>query len=406
MPVELERKKCKKCGKTLKISSFYRKRDGEYLDLCKACYTMHMDCFEPETFLWALEECDIPYIPSKWNSVRDKYFDRDPDNINVTAIFGRYLSVMCLNQWKKYGWADTERLQEELNDKYDAQEAAERKQREEELRMQKEAGEISDAQYQTYMSTEAQYEEYQTRPPASTKEAIGADNYYKEEDFLDLDELPDPAAGLTKKDQIWLVMKWGNMYKPDELLSLEKKYNEMIRDFDVSESDTESTLILLCKTYLKMNQAIDANDTESYKKYASVYDSLRKSAKFTAAQKKEQEKDFIDCVGNLVLYCEKTKGKIPRYDTSIDYDVFDKVIKDLKSYNKSLIYEDKSLARQIEDYLKKLDIQQKRKAAEKEAQEKGIRAKDLPITEEERAYQSELLLKQKQDDEKIYRGEI
>ena len=59
----------------------------------------------------------------------------------------------------------------------------------------------------------------------------------------------------------------------------------MIRDFDVSESDTESTLILLCKTYLKMNQAIDPNDTESYKKYASVYDSLRKSAKFTAAQK-------------------------------------------------------------------------------------------------------------------------
>ena len=378
MPVELERKKCKKCGKTLKISSFYRKRDGEYLDLCKACYTMHMDCFEPETFLWALEECDIPYIPSKWNSVRDKYFDRDPDNINVTAIFGRYLSVMCLNQWKKYGWADTERLQEELNDKYDAQEAAERKQSEEELKMQKEAGEISDAQYQTYMSTETQYEEYQTRPPASTEEAIGADNYYKEEDFLDL----------------------------DELLSLEKKYNEMIRDFDVSESDTESTLILLCKTYLKMNQAIDANDTESYKKYASVYDSLRKSAKFTAAQKKEQEKDFIDCVGNLVLYCEKTKGKIPRYDTSIDYDVFDKVIKDLKSYNKSLIYEDKSLARQIEDYLKKLDIQQKRKAAEKEAQEKGIRAKDLPVTDEERAYQSELLSKQRENDEKVYKGEI
>lgn len=49
------------------------------------------------------------------------------------------------------------------------------------------------------MSTETQYEEYQTRPPASTEEAIGADNYYKEEDFLDLDELPDPAAGLTKK---------------------------------------------------------------------------------------------------------------------------------------------------------------------------------------------------------------
>lgn len=29
------------------------------------------------------------------------------------ATFGKYLSKMKLKQWKQYGWADTERLQEE-----------------------------------------------------------------------------------------------------------------------------------------------------------------------------------------------------------------------------------------------------------------------------------------------------
>ena len=76
-----------------------------------------------------------------------------------------------------------------------------------------------------------------------------------------------------------------------------------------------------------------------------MYDSLRKSAKFTAAQNKETKADFVESVGQIVAYCEKMGGQIPRYEIKTPLDVIDKVIDDLKEYNRSLIYEDKALAR-------------------------------------------------------------
>jgi hypothetical protein len=86
-----------------------------------------------------------------------------------------------------------------------------------------------------------------------------------------------------------------------------------MNSFDIQDADSKNTLIFICKTYLKMNQAIDCGDVEGYQKLSRVYDALRKSAKFTAAQNKEEKADFIDSVGELVAYCEKNGGKIPRY---------------------------------------------------------------------------------------------
>ena len=130
----------------------------------------------------------------------------------------------------------------------------------------------------------------------------------------------------------------------------------MCDSFDIQDADTINTLITICKTYLKMNQAIDNGDIEGFQKYSKIYNDLRKTAKFTAAQKKEQKEDFVDCIGNLVSYCEQTGGKIPKYQNDVDNDIIDTVIKDLKAYNKSLIYEDPALAKQIEDYLTQRQI--------------------------------------------------
>ena len=49
----------------------------------------------------------------------------------------------------------------------------------------------------------------------------------------------------------------------------------------------------------------------------------------------------------------------------------DKVIEDLKGYTKSLITEDKALAKQIEDYLKKREIMEKRRLALEINRQKG-----------------------------------
>ena len=78
-----------------------------------------------------------------------------------------------------------------------------------------------------------------------------------EENFIPETEMPDPAVDLTQEDKLYLAMKWGRLYKMNECIEMEKKYTEMMASFDIQDSDTEGTLILICKTYLKMNQAIN-----------------------------------------------------------------------------------------------------------------------------------------------------
>ena len=43
---------CQKCLKTMdEDAKFYQKRDGTKTDLCKSCLTLHVDNYDPETFL-------------------------------------------------------------------------------------------------------------------------------------------------------------------------------------------------------------------------------------------------------------------------------------------------------------------------------------------------------------------
>ena len=121
-----------------------------------------------------------------------------------------------------------------------------------------------------------------------------------------------------------------------------------------------------------MNQAIDCGDVESYQKLSRVYDALMKSAKFTEAQNKEEKGDFVDSLGQMVDYCEKVGGAIPRYEIKVPYDIIDKIIDDLKAYNKSLIYEDKSLAEEIEQYLKNKQSADEMKKDRAKAREQGL----------------------------------
>jgi hypothetical protein len=54
----------------------------------------------------------------------------------------------------------------------------------------------------------------------------------------------------------------------------------MSDSFTIDDADTETTLLMLSKVNLKMNQAIDMGDAETALKLSRMYDSLRKSAKF------------------------------------------------------------------------------------------------------------------------------
>ena len=104
---------CTKCGKSMDEGQFYTYKDGQKTEMCKKCLTMHIDNFEPDTFLWLLEKMDVPYIPEEWNVLRDRAYAKDPHKMNGMSVFGKYLSKMKLKQWKAYGWADGERLREQ-----------------------------------------------------------------------------------------------------------------------------------------------------------------------------------------------------------------------------------------------------------------------------------------------------
>jgi hypothetical protein len=104
----------------------------------------------------------------------------------------------------------------------------------------------------------------------------------------------------------------------------------------------------------------------------------------------------------MVAYCEKNGGQIPKYEIKVDQDIVDTVIKDLKAYTKSLIYEDKSLAKQIEDYLKKREISEQQK---KDREEAASRNEEVTVSDEDIAYNLERIANEREIDQDEYYDE-
>ena len=353
---------CQKCNKSMDEEQFYTYKNGSKTELCKKCLTMHIDNFDPETFLWILQKMDVPYIEEEWNVLRDRAYAKDPKKLNGMSVFGKYISKMKLKQWKKYTWADTEKFEAEKEERLKKKQEQNIMQ-EEELKAALARGDINEHQYKTFMSTDTLYHET----------PIGGDlihgsgyNYFDETQFMDEAELPDPAAELTEEDKMYLAMKWGRTYKPSEWVELERNYNEMMNSFDIQDADTINTLILLCKTTLKQNQAIDCGDIDGFQKLSRVSESLRKTAKFTAAQNKDQKSDAVDSIGEIVIMCERDGGFIPRYATDIPQDKVDLTLKDMNNYLNKLVTQDLGFGQQIEDSLKKIQIQREMREQEED----------------------------------------
>ena len=58
---------CEKCNRTMDEKQFYGSNNTEKypqgkLHQCKKCVSLHVDNFNPDTYLWILQECDVPYV--------------------------------------------------------------------------------------------------------------------------------------------------------------------------------------------------------------------------------------------------------------------------------------------------------------------------------------------------------
>ena len=95
---------CEKCNRTMDEKQFYSTNNLEKypegkLNMCKSCITMHVDNWDPDTYLWILQEVDVPYIPDEWNGLLARY-GTDRKKVTGTTILGRYLSKMKLKQYR------------------------------------------------------------------------------------------------------------------------------------------------------------------------------------------------------------------------------------------------------------------------------------------------------------------
>ena len=355
---------CIKCKRTLADTKFYTYKDGAKCELCKDCLTMHIDNWDPETFLWILEKFDLPYIESEWNILRDRAYAKDPHKMTGLSVIGKYISKMKLKQFKNYTWADSDRLNQEANVRLQMMGgSAGTEEEQEHIKEAYENGEISEAQYKTYIQTTAPEPRFE-QISGQIKEVGGG--------FPQDVELIDVGADLTAEDKVYRAMKWGKMYSAADWVALEKMYNDFQNSFDIQDAATDKTLMFICKTSLKMDQALDIGDFDTYQKLSKVYDAQMKSSKFTAAQNKDEKTKQFDAIGELVAYCEKTKGAIPEYVIDTPLDIVDKVIDDLQAYTRNLITSDSGLAQQIEEYIKKRERADEQRAAKEAAKAKGL----------------------------------
>jgi hypothetical protein len=143
---------------------------------------------------------------------------------------------------------------------------------------------------------------------------------------------------------------------------MEDMYTRYASEYELNV-DREETLKQICKLALKMDQALDLGDASTYKSLQTSYDSLRKSAKFTEAQNKEEQTRYLDSIGELVRLCEKKGGIIPQIPCPDDYpeDKIDFCIKDMKQYNYNLVTKELGLGNLIESYIEKLEQAEKDK---------------------------------------------
>ena len=347
---------CEKCNRTMGAEQFYSSNnlekypnDGKF-PICKKCMTMHVDNWNPDTYMWILQEADVPYIPEEWNKLMASYA-KDRSKVTGMTIVGRYLSKMKLKQHKDYRWKDTEFLQQLAQAKRE--------------QIMKQQG--YDAQQIALANQRAAFEVPQNLPipdlsapdTANPFLASGQEDYFAEQNGA------EEEIDLTDEDRIYLRLKWGKAYKPEEWVRLEQLYNDMMNSYDVQGAGHEDNLKLLCKTSLKANQLIDIGDVEGFQKMSKVYDTLMKSGKFSAAQNKAESGEYVDSVGELVAICEKD-GFIPRYYISEPNDKVDQTIIDMKRYTRTLITEETNLGNLIEEAIKN---NQKEDEAAKETEE-------------------------------------
>ncbi|MGL5715736.1 MAG: hypothetical protein ACRCX2_22125, partial [Paraclostridium sp.] len=286
------KKQCSRCRATVNATNFYTSNNDAHYDeineknlypKCKGCATSIVNPYEPSTFLPLLQDLDVLYDDDLWNSAIQKKADPSSGVAAGIKVVGVYLGAVKLGQYKGLRWADSaERGKEKARREAIAQAQSEQHR----LRFAEALGTGASAQLanidRDLLTEEEIAHIFEGSKPTQSSLIGGVESraQLSVEGLKGEDETP--RGTLSAEDAKYLSEKWGSIYVEEELLFMERLFHEMTLSFEITTASHVDYLKKICKASHKMEQSLDVNDIESYNKIARVYDTLMKSAKFTA----------------------------------------------------------------------------------------------------------------------------
>lgn len=422
---------CPICGRTMQETRFVIDRSNEVTGraaMCMDCMCTGVDNRLPSTFLHILQHFDKPYIESTWAKMTNKAYKKSPLTFGQTSVIGGYLKAMNMTQYANLGFADSDKTiskivierppqiaelwgepcevvlnsgervlaanpdagkpklteEERLRRRLDRAESA----MESKLTTRRkliDMGITSDSDNEDTSKSSVLVDEI-TKAAQSLIEANGGVVQHSEP--LQRSNANNSVAGLdpaltqendsivmnslTKEDQMYLIGKWGAYYTPSQWVKMERMYNEYADEYELN-IDRAETLKKICSTSVKMDEALETGDVNSYKNLSTVYAQLRKDGKFTEAQNKAEVNRPFDTIGEIVRLCEDEGGPIPEFGDPDMYpqDQLDAVLNDYKEYVYHLVKNEMGLGQIIERYVEKLERAERDK---EEAMLKSLRS--------------------------------
>lgn len=315
---------CPTCKKTLDEKNFFKTRRTDkhpsgILPECKTCITMKVDDGDLGTILPILKEIDLPYYPSKWRELVQK----KPQG--GASIIGKYVSMMRMNQYKKYFWKDSESL---CQQEYESLLAAFRQESDSETEAEKKAEaaqNLSDIQG-TQMRTMT------TAPAPSTMYGL----------------TPETSKyGLTQEEIDELKLTWGEDYTEDQFQQLEQLFNDMKEAYVIQDPIAISNAKMICKLTVKMNRFLDIDDVESSSKISRQLDTFIKTANLAPVQQKDRQQTTF-AISQLAFLVEREGGFIPEFYIEQPNDKIDQILADMQQYTEHLVRGESNIAEMVE----------------------------------------------------------
>ena len=316
---------CSKCRKTLDEKQFFKtsrvdKHPSGVLPECKTCATMAVDDTDPSTFLPLLKEIDVPYIPGEWRALLMKKDARS------SSVLGKYVSKMRLNQFKKYRWADSERL---VAQETESLLAAMRQETDTESEAEEKVKEM------------LSFEDIEKPEMGAMTQAVPAAALYG--------LTPETSKyGLSQEEIGQLKLDWGEDYTEDEFLKFEQLLNDMKEAYIIQDPIAISNAKMICKMTIKMNKFLDIDDVESASKIARQLDLFIKSANLAPVQQKDRQQTTF-AISQLAFLVEREGGFIPEFYIDSPNDKIDQILRDMQEYTEYLVRGESNIAEMVEN---------------------------------------------------------